>query len=396
MRTSIKNLASTTDLPFDGVLEHLPEIVILASPDPKEATIFYMNKAAREGFSALRDVFNQALRRADVATALGGSAHRFHGNPAHKVAVMEAMKASHSFSHQMLLPVGDMQFNFTLVPIWEPKNPSKLRCWLAHLTDVTAERKVAHQAEIMTVTTNTLREQVTSLAAATEEMSITVGEIADAAQHADASAREVTTGSELAQSAASAVDVAMDAITSSTVAVADVIRELEAQTHDIDDILGTIGSIAEQTNLLALNAAIEAARAGEAGRGFAVVAEEVRGLATRSAESARTITEKVNAILRATAIATEAVAETERQLGRGKELASDAGRAFDRIAGGINEVAEMVGQIAVASEQQSAAASEIASSVFTVKSIADGTNDDGSRRFGADRAEVDGRDHTRV
>ncbi|MGC8481721.1 MAG: hypothetical protein ACP5PJ_09245 [Acidimicrobiales bacterium] len=40
MRTSIKNHASATDLPFDGVLEHLPEIVILATPDPKEATIF--------------------------------------------------------------------------------------------------------------------------------------------------------------------------------------------------------------------------------------------------------------------------------------------------------------------------------------------------------------------
>lgn len=120
----------------------------------------------------------------------------------------------------------------------------------------------------------------------------------------------------------------------------DAMAKIEESSRRIAEIIGVIDEIARQTNLLALNAAVESARAGEAGRGFAVVAAEVRSLAQRSSQAAKDI----NLL----------ITRSNGQVQEGVALVSRAGGALERIVGSVEEVAALVGDIALASTEQAA------------------------------------------
>jgi hypothetical protein len=127
------------------------------------------------------------------------------------------------------------------------------------------------------------------------------------------------------------------------------IAALQESSKDIAAIIKTIDELAFQTNILALNAAVEAARAGEAGAGFAVVATEVRALAAKSAEAARSTEAKISN-------ATERSAE-------GAALSARAAKFLGDIAIRTKAVDELVGHIAVASNEQSSGIQNVASSI---------------------------------
>jgi len=116
------------------------------------------------------------------------------------------------------------------------------------------------------------------------------------------------------------------------------VQRIKESSDRTAKIVKTIDEIAMQTNLLALNAAVEAARAGEAGRGFAVVAEEVRNLAQRSAQAARSTSEMIG----------ESVQSAED----GVKISSEVAQAFVSIAENVRKVNALVGEIAEASRDQ--------------------------------------------
>ncbi|WP_320034148.1 methyl-accepting chemotaxis protein [Halarcobacter sp.] len=113
---------------------------------------------------------------------------------------------------------------------------------------------------------------------------------------------------------------------------------INEQVTAINDAISVIDQIAFQTNILSLNAAVEAATAGEAGKGFAVVAQEVRNLASRSAEAAKEIKDLVeNATVKAN---------------DGKNIADIMIKGYVGLNKNINTTLELISDVEVASKEQ--------------------------------------------
>ena len=128
-------------------------------------------------------------------------------------------------------------------------------------------------------------------------------------------------------------------------AVVGTMSAINNSARKIEDIISVIDGIAFQTNILALNAAVEAARAGEQGRGFAVVAGEVRNLAQRSASAAKEIK--------------GLIADSVEKTTTGTMLVENAGKTMDEIVNSVKRVADIIGEIAAASIEQSAGIDQV-------------------------------------
>ncbi len=132
-------------------------------------------------------------------------------------------------------------------------------------------------------------------------------------------------------------------------------EEISSEVIAISDAISVIDQIAFQTNILSLNAAVEAATAGEAGKGFAVVAQEVRNLASRSADAANEIKALVdNAIAKANS---------------GKKIASDMIEGYTQLSGKISETKDIIDEVSVASKEQAKSIVVINSNITGLDSV---------------------------
>jgi methyl-accepting chemotaxis protein len=193
------------------------------------------------------------------------------------------------------------------------------------------------------------RQQATSLeetAASMEQMTATVRNNADNAHNATTLA---TNARKQAETGGTVVGRAIDAMT-----------QIRGSSDKIAKIIGVIDAIAFQTNLLALNAAVEAARAGEQGRGFAVVATEVRNLAQRSASAAREIK--------------DLIADSTAKVQDGTSLVDESGKHLSDIVGSVKKMADIVEQIASASNEQARGIEQVNTTVTQLDHVTQGNS----------------------
>ena len=172
----------------------------------------------------------------------------------------------------------------------------------------------------------------TEQASSIEELSSSISEIATMTKENAAIARKTSMLSTTIKDSAEKGNHQMDEMIAA-------VGEISEASKDISKIIKTIDDIAFQTNILALNAAVEAARAGQHGKGFAVVAEEVRSLASKSAEAAKDTGDMIQ--------------NSMEKAELGARMAGETAESLKEIVTGINESNQLIMEIANASEQQS-------------------------------------------
>lgn len=193
----------------------------------------------------------------------------------------------------------------------------------------------------------------------TEQMSYAIGDVARGALDAATAAKAAENAAHSGQLSAERASESMGIVSEIMADVESRIQDFAQRMERIDSTVAAIKSIADQTNLLALNAAIEAARAGDAGRGFAVVADEVRSLAERSRKAASEITKTISEIRSDSDQLVHIIGQSMEKTGESDALIQNTYAALTEIVSQAAENAERIGQIATATEEQSATAKHI-------------------------------------
>jgi len=223
---------------------------------------------------------------------------------------------------------------------------------------------------------NDQQDEISLVATAVEEISVTVKEVAvntqaavDSAQQADQKSKH---GLHIVQQSYHSIEVLKQEINE----LASTITHLHESSNNITSVVDVIKSVADQTNLLALNAAIEAARAGEQGRGFAVVADEVRTLAQRTQESTSEIESFIGSLQADANNAFSVIEASQQKAQDAVDKSKDVEVVLIEITDSVSTIFAMTEQISVAAEEQATVTQDIAKNIINVEQKSHGATTD--------------------
>ncbi len=208
------------------------------------------------------------------------------------------------------------------------------------LTDISdamtnVAQNTSNQADRVASASEEMSSSLNSVAAAMEESSQNVNLVASAAEEMNSTINEIAGNAEKTRGTSENASL-------KAAEAGKMIKDLSDAAKSIGQVTETITDISNQTNLLALNATIEAARAGESGKGFAVVANEIKDLASQTADATLNI---------------------KKQIENVQTVSASTATSINEVIKVIDEAKEMISTIAAAVTQQSAATQEISSNI---------------------------------
>lgn len=212
----------------------------------------------------------------------------------------------------------------------------------------TASEQVASGAKQVSDSSMALSQGATEQASSIEELTASLEEISSQTKLNAQNANQANELAEAAKTNAAQGNSQMKEMLKA-------MEEINDSSSNISKIIKVIDEIAFQTNILALNAAVEAARAGQHGKGFAVVAEEVRNLAARSANAAKETTDMIEGSI--------------KKVEGGTRIANETANALNKIVEGVAKAATLVGDIAVASNEQASGIAQINQGIMQVSQV---------------------------
>ena len=376
---------------FKGALDNLGSNVMVADTD---LNIIYMNNTVREMMTRAQTDFRKDLPNFDVNRLMGANIDVFHKNPSHQRNMLAALSKTHTSE----MKIGGRNMRIVANPMsdgsgkrlgtvveWADRTvelavESEIRQLVQRANDGDLQERMDLQGKsgvfaeigsginqlIDKMTEVVSRAQVaatevtrgadeisqgnTNLSQRTEEQASSLEETASSMEEMTSTVKQ---NADNASKASQLATAARDQADKGGAVVSQAIRamtEINDSSKKIVDIIGVIDEIAFQTNLLALNAAVEAARAGEQGRGFAVVASEVRNLAGRSATAAKEIKGLIQ--------------DSVKKVEEGSSLVTQSGQTLDHIVLAVKKVSDIIGEIAGASQEQSAGIEQVNKAVM--------------------------------